>query len=162
MSKTLANVVYCDGCSPSKVVGSIAVAGFRHKLLGSRRNQKGEMKDIDQHIALCEWAGWKRSPEMDYQGRAYGGYCTIETYTNGLDVRKFIDLPDTNSLDVLHEMEKRLTNAQQTLYMDNLLNEKSELSEMLRELTFAAAVKRRIALLKTLNLWREDSNEVGK
>lgn len=102
------------------------------------------MTKQDQRIALCEWAGWKRvevSSGLAWGSDADKNKCWIYVH----------QLPDTNSLDVLHEMEKRI------LGNDSLFNGDESVSEhYFNSISkHATASQRREALLRTLGLWRD-------
>lgn len=121
------------------------------------------MTEQQQKIALCEW--WKP-----------------ERYNLELDQKKFqtVDMayllhwwPDTNSLDVLHEMEKRLTDSHKTQYAHNLARlilvddevdyPEGQAPDLVEDfcVLHATAAQRREALLKTLGLWKEELNAPG-
>lgn len=97
------------------------------------------MKELDQQIALCEWTGWTSIENFSDQGMAY--YC------------------NTSSLDVLHEMEKRLDYEDWGFFIQ-FLGEVVQRNQHLKWITpynyvSANASQRREALLRTLGLWKE-------
>ena len=125
------------------------------------------MNDTEQQIALCEWIGFR------WELLGQGKFGLRKHTTNPLLERPPItqwheawntNLPDTNSLDVLHEMEKKLNPEQETLYVHLLAQAimseayendprwlKSNLSST--DSTYrATASQRREALLRTLKL----------
>ena len=93
------------------------------------------MTETEQQIALCEWMEWRKGipQEDDYEWMHADGCGT--NY-----------LPDTNSLDVLHEMEKKLTQVQYNEF--RLLLEFRHGHEAIS----ASASQRREALLRALKL----------
>ena len=96
-----------------------------------------------QQIALCEWMGWKRTkldPDYDWHNPD-GGYAN--------------NLPNTNSLDVLHEMEKKLTEKQLEDYKYQLQKVCEPEGYTYKSAICSSAPQRREALLRTLNLWKE-------
>lgn len=105
------------------------------------------MREQEQLIALCEWAGWSKMPHNPAFWKCPTGAQPIYHET---------ELPDTNSLDVLHEMAQTLTDAQ-WWQLDEWF-EKNDCLPAIR----ATPDKFRQGLMVTLNLWREDSNEEGK
>lgn len=44
-------------------------------------------------VAVAKLRGWRRSPEHDYQKQGYGGFYTVETYTNEAAITDLIGLP---------------------------------------------------------------------
>lgn len=120
------------------------------------------MKDIDQQIALSGWAGWKIVE--DSRGWNYGVYSPTGKNLRNANLKEELvsELPDTNSLDVLHEFEMKLTRKQQIEYLQALSLSTgaavhSDPFGYETKMIFADAAQRRMALLKALNLWREDS-----
>lgn len=134
-------------------------------------DEKGDMTAQEQQIALCEWMGWSwiKHPmtalgywENGTQGEP--GYKRTEWLQ---PAEQAVGLPNTSSLDVLHEMEKRLTWPQRTLYahiltrillLENRIEyPQDEPTDLVEEFTVlnATAAQRREALLRTLNLWKE-------
>lgn len=117
------------------------------------------MNEQAQQIALCEWMGWKRLESNNPK----------VTYWNSPEEHRFTQyegfsvLPNTNSLDVLHEMEKKLTtNELKDLFVRYLLvlldvPLPSEGNPLLvwYKVVNASAPQRREALLRTLNLWKD-------
>ncbi len=110
------------------------------------------MTETEQQIALCEWMGWTDCRPSSEPGITWGvkpGETVV--LANGKLMADF--LPNTNSLDVLHEMEKKLTQEQATSYHFNLVlicdDDKSFIPTYL-----ATAPQRREALLRTLGLWK--------
>jgi len=92
-----------------------------------------------QQIALCEWMGWKKNHLGLWQSPVSNiTLCTPE-------------LPDTSSLDVLHEMEKKLDGKYLNIYLDNLC---AGMKYRWQEV-FATASQRREALLRTIGKWEE-------
>jgi len=125
------------------------------------------MTETEQQIALCEWMGWtkiisvetwhKQNP--DFASDFFKGFY-VGIAPNG-SKNRFLSIPDTSSLDVLHEMEKRLNKNQQLAYIANLWEIKKgkleipEVQEVWWALTTATAAQRAEAFLKTLNLWKQ-------
>ena len=99
------------------------------------------MSPTEQQIALCEWMGWeyhKPTPEE----LESGSYYHYE--------------PNTSSLDVLHEMEKKLTDEQCRTYHEFIKGHHLIATHPAAEWVFhASASQRREALLRTLNLWKD-------
>lgn len=129
------------------------------------------MREQDQVKALCEWAGWKWD-EMSVHSPTGGKWSRYgrRFYEGGAledDLLKI--LPDTNSLDVLHDFEKRLDDDQQEKYAHELsqvipqnLNcgpgSDDEIDIMVHrefDLLHATAEQRRMALLKTIGKWTD-------
>jgi hypothetical protein len=120
------------------------------------------MTPEEQQIALCEWMGW--TGITNYPNGVYNkepmGFCP---YHPEFDDGQWMVLPNTNSLDVLAEMEKKLSGDSQSYYCEELI--KACLGEDRgygpdgeiegdNFLVFtASAPQRREALLKTLGLW---------
>jgi len=100
------------------------------------------MKEQDQRIVLCEWMGWKYHKPTPEE-IATGSYYQYE--------------PNTNSLDVLHEMEKKLTDEQHKEFRRILRYLVTDVphTDAERAAYSASAPQRREALLRTLNLWKE-------
>lgn len=105
------------------------------------------MNEQEQNIALCEWAGW-REIELDIK------YNRLVGFNQDSTVKSCI--PDTNSLDVLHEMEKKLRNGGHfgdpmwfNSYLDSLKEEHGDYAIV------ATAPQRREALLRTIGKWKE-------
>lgn len=97
--------------------------------------------------------GWRYPNEPDWQKykAVYRGSGFV-----GLAKPSWIPIPDYfNDLNATHEMEKTMTREQQTKHMDFLINQNSELSDMLREIAFATAAQRAEAFGLTLGLWKE-------
>jgi hypothetical protein len=103
------------------------------------------MTETEQQIALCEW--WNP-----------GSTKRLTIFGERKQIKYLGDLPDTSSLDVLHEMEKRLDVNQLSEYADWL--DKICVPTHICPLThwqavvMAEAPQRREALLRTLGLWK--------
>ena len=109
------------------------------------------MTETKQRIALAEWMGWKwfqkGNPEHDVYWLSPDG--------------KYDNLPDTNSLDVLHEIEMKLGPSAQ--YVSELVKLCCRVypSEPLTDYHYwfavvtANATQRLEALLRTLGLWKD-------
>ena len=123
------------------------------------------MKESEQRIALCEWAGWKWTDGSgDYTIgwlHPLGGSQPGESF-NGKRTKEECAhlLPDTNSLDVLHEMVKR-ANFDDDTFLENLATIVSgkkcyKVSEA-NPWNFieATAPQWREALLRTIGKWSE-------
>lgn len=116
------------------------------------------MKEQDQQIALCEWMGWTR--QMVEDGHLFSDPTKpmmVERWVspNGHHSRT---LPDTNSLDVLHSLEEKLDCDQRAEFYNRVAVMVGNGFDLLH----AKPELRRKAILQTLNLWREDSNEETK
>jgi hypothetical protein len=125
------------------------------------------MTEDEQRIALCEWMGWTISKEGEFWSPLepvtnirHGFWSTIE--------RAKEHYPNTNSLDVLHGFEMKLTREQQEEYANHVypllpMDENhgpggDGLDIMVAsqfQMLHATAAQRREALLRTLNLWQE-------
>lgn len=116
------------------------------------------MTEQEQRIALCEWAGWK--PEVRRAEIPEADFVHEETFwTKGEATCRGPWLPDTNSLDVLHEFEKRLNEKQEVFYLMRLMDVMKEdhtIGWKIERTYHATAAQRREALLRTLGLWKED------
>jgi len=97
------------------------------------------MTEQEQQIALCEWA--------DKHG--------LNTSFMDHDGCEQVGLLDTDSLDVLHEMEKKLTDEQKGLYATWLAHRGGVTYVYNFDTIHATVAQRREALLRTLNLWTE-------
>ncbi len=111
------------------------------------------MNEQAQRVALCEWAGWTAIEFADLP-KFLTGICPQH--------QKRQTLPDTSSLDVLHEMRQRLTYEQRKAYTKLRWKISRQTSshvvtdnDMWKFANFDAAQERE-CLLKTLNLWKED------
>ncbi len=128
----------------------------------ARSERTKGVTEQEQQIALCEWAGWKRNVIYDTKSRE------LISWLDPSGKLVFGHLPDTNSLDVLHEMEKKLTLEQNETWLIELyvicelggfpiLNCPN--CHLTRQgaciLIKSTASDRREALLKTLGLWKE-------
>jgi hypothetical protein len=122
------------------------------------------MSEDEQRIALCEWMGWRR---LDAMARTVQ-WCGRWEPGNPNPVETSTQLPNTNSLDVLHGFELKLTREQQEEYANQLyllLPEDENHGNMgdgvdimtasQFQMLHAKAEFRREALLRTLNLWQE-------
>ncbi len=118
------------------------------------------MTPLEQQIALCQWAGWK--PPED---------CTKtppHKWSSPEDGCCYNELPNTNSLDVLHEMFSKFrlsaSLAELASYRDYLMRVVGlnplywdwQTAVEFERLTNATAAQRREALLRCLGLWREE------
>ncbi len=100
------------------------------------------MTEHEQRIAIAEWMGW-RFPEPD------SGMCL---YPDGSRVQDSL-VPDyTRDLNAMHEAEVRLVN-QFTLEHEQFWR---YLQHVQPHSIFATAAQRAEALLRTLNLWRDE------
>jgi hypothetical protein len=108
------------------------------------------MTPEEQQIALCEW---------------FKPGCTRRLTIFGEDKQtEYLgDLPNTNSLDVLAEMERKLTDDQARQYQEKLIKIVVTLGKLFNAgkaypidgyVIHASAPQRREALLKTLGLWK--------
>lgn len=130
------------------------------------------MKEQDQHIALCEWAGWKslgiNAERVEYwMPPEFSPAIGKLSWEEICKQRRF--LPNTNSLDVLHEMILKLEDIQLITFLNLLASATGGEpidgkfgSHRIGLMFKAKADQWRECLLKTLNLWREDSKEVGE
>jgi hypothetical protein len=117
------------------------------------------MTPEQQNIAIAEWCGWKQIPDSDYpdefvwvwEGQATESECEHPNYHA--------------DLNAVHEAEKKLTQDVFERYVDELISLIHEVEPgyfnkmtwpMAGELLTATAPQRCEALLKTLNLWREE------
>jgi len=111
-----------------------------------------------QQIALCEWMGWRWDTIID--GRLYN---TIPQ--RGSPDDELEELPNTNSLDVLHEMVLKIKDTHQYSYCGHLIevvcgkghgygpDGEIEGDDFL---VFNASVSQvREALLRTIGKWEE-------
>ena|SRR6185295_1848973 len=111
------------------------------------------MTEQEQQIALCEWIGYTKTFTTDGVFKWWlnpeGKYCN--------------NLPNTSSLDVLHDMEKRVSNRDKVLYWNHLcraINPDIEWEDWgvlncCLPMLCATAAQRREALLRTIGKWRE-------
>lgn len=102
------------------------------------------MKEEDQQAALIEWAGWKYIEGCDHP---YG-------WDNAELGKAAINLPNTCSLDVLHEMEKKLPAQNHFAYIANLTSVVAR-EEGFQPLCMSTAAQRREALLRTIGKWKD-------
>lgn len=121
------------------------------------------MNEQEQRIALCEWMGWR---DIEMRPHPLDGDSVL---SGRFGIKDYVlALPDTNSLDVLHECEKMLILEQQEAYaheLSQLIPQNfncgpgaDDLDIMVHrefDLLHAAAAQRREALLKTLGLWKD-------
>jgi hypothetical protein len=67
------------------------------------------------------------------------------------------ELPDTNSLDVLQEFERKIPNKQAVIeylrWLCRIAGKEDEIHNNFVACTFATAAQRREALLRVLSLW---------
>lgn len=115
------------------------------------------MTETDQEIALCEWAGWKRAAEYDWGNLAH--------WRNGTRVVTRGDLPDTNRLDVLHEVTMKAVEQGGWDFQQKFNHFLTEVAMRRREgsnvnqklfwMSNATAAQRREALLRVIGKWKE-------
>jgi hypothetical protein len=120
------------------------------------------MTDQDQQIALCEWVGWTRIHKDAFTKHGLepmwtNPACTAEDPFKRLRESVYErGLPDTSPLDVLHEMEKKLTREQANVY-NRWLVAKLDFTDL--QLNYfawhATAAQRREALLKAIGKWKD-------
>ena len=117
-----------------------------------------------QRIALCEWAGWTDIKEDKFGLLGWheriDGRNALWMRDSGLYLYR---LPDTDSLDVLHEMESLLVQG------DYNFQKRDKYAAELRmiigphgnmrsfDYAHAGAAQRREALLRTLGLWKDET-----
>ena len=112
------------------------------------------MKPEEQQILLAQWAGWRA------EDRERGDGMMIEQWVSP-EGDRCCNPPDTSSLDVLHEMEKKLTPHQRRNYPQSLaqvcrIGEGAEwTADEDWTIIHTTPAKRREALLRTLGLWKE-------
>lgn len=117
-----------------------------------RRPEESAMTEQEQRIALCEWMGYHLEEESNG--------CKVWYGPNDVAQR---GLPDTNSLDVLHEMEMKMDKRQQDVFAGILgeivCGRQIDFGAMrintTTEILFATAAQRRKALCRTLGLWKD-------
>lgn len=119
------------------------------------------MTEQEQRIALAEWMGWRLDAASPTTGRHGTIRFTtlVHSPTGGKEVFDSIAeaieaLPDTNSLDVLHEIEMKLNCEQRNSYIHRLW-------ELLGpnwsycEVALMNSAQRREALCRALGLWKD-------
>lgn len=108
------------------------------------------MKEQEQRIALCEWMGWSGIVNNPCRDPHVQGFAPHSKHLG------LTSLPDTNSLDVLHEMEKKLTVDQASDYYWSLQGTVNLIGIPCEAWVYhATASQRREALLRTLGLWKD-------
>ncbi len=107
------------------------------------------MTEQNQRIALCEWMGWE-DIIMYPNGQIRG-------ILAGVNEEESMLLPNTSSLDVLHEMEKKLTPSQQVGYIQLLHKNSIQQNHWLKDFDCVVSEprQRREALLRTIGKWKE-------
>lgn len=116
------------------------------------------MTEQEQQIALCEWMGYRY---QEGEEPVYGGsYKARGWFTPEGSSMKFVkELPNTNSLDVLHGMEMKLDEDQKFNYARILFHFRHGFTSNIVGLSempiMATASQRREALLRTLGLWKD-------
>lgn len=120
------------------------------------------MTDQEQQIALCEWAGWKRKEPPEFLKDEQVRHLWTVWTRDGIDL-SVENLPDTNSLDVLHEMELKLNTYELKdsfvryllVLLDIHIPFEGNPLFVWHKVINATAAQRREALLRTLGLWKE-------
>ena len=124
------------------------------------------MKPEAQRIAIAEACGWKAWDHPDVKSVTWKWlYPGDHVMSPKGRIVPFDDIPDyLHDLNAMHEMEKTLTKSQRVAYEGTLTamwwacaQKGGETSSWMH--IHATAAQRAEAFLRTLNLWKDETNE---
>ncbi len=124
------------------------------------------MTEHEQRVAIAEWMGWQRIKDFSQGLMMPPGTSVCGYPPSGALIGKPIELPDyTRDLNAMHEAERKLSATECPVYNETLCHICIPIRALFPPfpeprcdsyLFHATAAQRAEALLRTLNLWRDD------